>query len=94
MICREVSTELAKRKHSTSGGSHQHFAEADPKTQELINFLKSTELTQLSEESELPPSTFFLAPATGPSHSLRTFGIIINNSPNTNYYIRKVFNFT
>ena len=48
VICKEVNTELAKTNHLKCGGSHQHFTEADPKTQEVSNFIKSTQLAELS----------------------------------------------
>lgn len=32
----------------------KHFTEADPKVQEVSNFLRSTQLTELREKSELP----------------------------------------
>lgn len=33
VVYKGVNAELAKRKHSTSGLSHQQLTEADPKTQ-------------------------------------------------------------
>lgn len=78
MVC-GVYRALAKRNHLTSGGFHQHFTEADPKTQEVTNFLRILQLTELREKSEMPPSVFLLCPAEGPSHSLRTFGTVGNN---------------
>lgn len=85
MICTGVGTVLAKRKHSTSGGSRQHFTEADPKAQGVSNFLRSTQLTELREKSELPLCAFLLSSAEGSSHSRRTLGIIVDNLPNTSY---------